>query len=1034
VVTCAVVVCFCASLIASEQKSADPGEATILIHCEWERPANRSIEIRFEGGVRLLSVFQPTESISETFVATSTEPTNEIRIQTDNPTTSLLAELRCSVSGRGMMTTRVREGDQDLGEKQFSFEELLSQRTELTFPGNTGKIAIWRKPGDELQIQSLHSHLVFSRNEIYQGVAAFNFGTPPERRSRPVLNWSICENRSRKELSAGSIPFTIPRRNNSSTLHQAFALNVPNRDGAYELHVVLADDSGRQLGKTIIPIAVHSGQGEPTKNSRSESGYGIGSAIHDPNQILDLISDREIDFYGKRSTTDWTTMFQFVRELADRVEQNGLNSLLLGVNSNGVSLYPTNSVNENSIRFDNGRCHPEAPDPLVKDVLELVFREFDRRRLTLIPELDLTAPDPILDAIDTEAKSLTAKVRVKNSSSAGPRYDALHPTVQNRILEIHRELVRRYSHHESFGGVSLSIHDMSWASLSGNDQQQTGVVRERSRRISNVSLAMNEDAESAVPMAETVDPHQEAQELADRCRRLAGLYQKMAKVLAETRSDSRLYLSTHRLVASERFQREVLNVIHSGRAMDSLLTIRGIEPRLLEFDDRIVLLRPFCSLTPSVAGETRIAASGINSSSTFNQTTAPWRGAINVMLKGKDDPNQPNRSQLLDGYLTHALTDLNSGHVFIDFETIPETSERTSTEQLIEKLPNTMFVTVPDVRQPIVVRRALVAEKTYLYAVNESPLSAQVTFSVNAPEQISIEPLTRDSACKTTYQDQVESWAWSLEPFSAKGCLIDSPKCDITQVETVVDTVALNQLKQRLNGLEASVNRTELRPNSVRLLIPNADFESVTDGGGLPPGWNYRHSRELPPMLDTTAPHTGTASLLIEKQSADQAVGISSFPLSIDQVENLTISFWGRCNSTDLSLTLGLTGDRGGNRWSKDVHVHPEQRWQQFVFRVTDLPRDLSNVCFFVTLNEPGKVWLDDFEMFPQPLTPEDERRLMRAIATIRLAWQEERYADCARLIDGYWGRFLTSPPPISVNGEQHLPQIGSRFRDLIVR
>jgi len=338
------------------------------------------------------------------------------------------------------------------------------------------------------------------------------------------------------------------------------------------------------------------------------------------------------------------------------------------------------------------------------------------------------------------------------------------------------------------------------------------------------------------------------------------------------------------------------------------------------------------------------------------------------------------------------------------------------------------------VRQPIVVRRALVAEKTYLYAVNESPLSAQVTFSVNAPEQISIEPLTRDSACKTTYQDQVESWAWSLEPFSAKGCLIDSPKCDITQVETVVDSVALNQLKQRLNGLEASVNRTELRPNSVRLLIPNADFESVTDGGGLPPGWNYRHSRELPPMLDTTAPHTGTASLLIEKQSADQAVGISSFPLSIDQVENLTISFWGRCNSTDLSLTLGLTGDRGGNRWSKDVHVHPEQRWQQFVFRVTDLPRDLSNVCFFVTLNEPGKVWLDDFEMFPQPLTPEDERRLMRAIATIRLAWQEERYADCARLIDGYWGRFLTSPPPISVNGEQHLPQIGSRFRDLIVR
>ena len=41
--------------------------------------------------------------------------------------------------------------------------------------------------------------------------------------------------------------------------------------------------------------------------------------------------------------------------------------------------------------------------------------------------------------------------------------------MQKRILEIHQEIVRRYGHHPSFGGISLSIHDGSWTSLSGGD-------------------------------------------------------------------------------------------------------------------------------------------------------------------------------------------------------------------------------------------------------------------------------------------------------------------------------------------------------------------------------------------------------------------------------------------------------------------------------------------------------------------------------------------------------------------------------------
>lgn len=1030
--------------LGDETNSIEPGNATILLHCRWSRPANRTIEIQFDGGVRLASLFQPTETPASGLTEEQLDSSGRIRLQTDNPATSFLIELKCEVSGSGTLTTRIREGDQDLGENRIRFEDLLRQRTELKLPGDSGTLAIWRKPGDELQIQVSRPHFIYSESEIFQGIATFNFGAPPDRRSHPALQWSLRENRSNRLIRSGTTPIVIPRRNNAPMVQQGLALHVPDVEGAYDLHVALVNDSGVQLGYSIIPLVVHPGKATETASRIDSNKRRLAMAVHRPFDLLDSMDDRAVDLDGNRTLTDWTSMLRLTHQLSSEVEQNGLNTLLLGINVDGAALYPTNSVNQNMVRFDNGRCSPLAPDPIKKDVVELLFREFDLRNLTLIPEIDLTDIDPALErlatgSMDTDSKHAEGNIRI--DAPSGPHYNILNPLVQNRVLEIIQEIVERYGHHESFGGISVSLHDGSWICYSGWRISENETARRLPFRASKISLVVNEEEDSRSPLAQNGNSQQETEVIAERCRRMANLYQRMTQAISKSHAGAKLYISPHRLVSSERFQREVLNALHSGRSLDSLLAIRGIEPRLLQDEERIVLLRPYCSLNadlargnPGIAGSQQMVVTGINASPVFNQSTPPWRGSLNIPLFNSPHRTQRKDHQILDRFLSHTLSDLDFGSLFIDSETLPDESEPTETTELIQNLPNLMFEVLPNVRQPIVVRRAQTADKTWLYAVNESSLPAEVSFSTNTLEPFSIRPLTPLSLVEVTRTNQVQTWKWDLEPRSAKGCVIDLPKLDIARVETVVDTAALEELQRKVNGLEVTVNRTDLHADSAQLLLPNADFESVTTAETLPPGWNYLHSPDLPPTLDSSVSHSGISSLMLERQLASQPVGITTFPLAIDRIKHLTISFWGRSSSSDLSLTLRLSGKNGADEWKQEAVVHPERNWQQFVFRIPNLPEDLNDAQFSVLLNAPGKVWVDDFAMFPQPLAPEDERRLMRAIASIRLAWQEERYADCARLMDGYWGRFLRNPPPVSVNGDRQLPQIGSRYREMIVR
>ena len=68
-------------------------------------------------------------------------------------------------------------------------------------------------------------------------------------------------------------------------------------------------------------------------------------------------------------------------------------------------------------------------------------------------------------------------------------------------------------------------------------------------------------------------------------------------------------------------------------------------------------------------------------------------------------------------------------------------------------------------------------------------------------------------------------------------------------------------------------------------------------------------------------------------------------------------------------------------------------------------------------------------------MTPDDVRQLTKTVSAVTLAWEEQRYADCQRLLDGYWGQFLFAErDPAATVAEEAKPQAAAKSRRIFKR
>ncbi len=151
---------------------------------------------------------------------------------------------------------------------------------------------------------------------------------------------------------------------------------------------------------------------------------------------------------------------------------------MLNVYADGSAIYPSDHL-EATPRYDTGVYFGSGQDASRKDVLELMFRLFDREGLDLTPSLDFSAPLPELEALLRRQGPLAAGLEWVGADGQtwlqvhgtryglAPYYNVLNPRVQAAMLRAAREVLTRYASHPSFGGLAIQLSADGFAQLPG---------------------------------------------------------------------------------------------------------------------------------------------------------------------------------------------------------------------------------------------------------------------------------------------------------------------------------------------------------------------------------------------------------------------------------------------------------------------------------------------------------------------------------------------------------------------------------------
>lgn len=302
--------------------------------------------------------------------------------------------------------------------------------------------------------------------------------------------------------------------------------------------------------------------------------------------------------------SDWLTFYEGGRRMIEYMEHVGYNALVLSIYTDGSTIYPSRILDPTP-RFDNGLYFLTGQDPVRKDIVEMLLRQFDRKNLTLIPALDFSSPIPSLEIqarfsgsaaggktaesipmrwLNSEGKEICEeKATLKNGA---PYYNILNPVVQETILKSIAEVVRRYGHHPSFGGISLQLHANSILVLPnsqwGMDPQTIALFAQETGRM------LPQDFAGQVQYLRSESGALEW--LTWRAGRMTHFYRRAVALLSNIQ-DAKLYLNGTDLFSLDAHPELLPRLEGICPAQDTLLYL-GLDVPRLKTIPNLVLSRP----------------------------------------------------------------------------------------------------------------------------------------------------------------------------------------------------------------------------------------------------------------------------------------------------------------------------------------------------------------------------------------------------------------------------------------------------------
>ncbi len=771
-----------------------------------------------------------------------------------------------------------------------------------------------------------------------------------------------------------------------------------------------------------------------------------------------------------RSLDNWEKFFAGGRRLTEYLQHVGYNAAIVSVARDGSSLYPSQLLDP-TLRYDNGGLFFTGQDPLRKDVLEMLFRQFDRQGLKLIPAVHFATPLPELeyclatsgaegagiDLLEVDHAGANHLARHRAQQGLAPYYNPLDPRVQDAMRRVLAELTSRYSHHPSFGGLCIQLGTNTFTHLPDQNWGLDDATMARFAADADIDVPADGPGRFAA-RAKLLSASARTPWLQWRNQTLAKLYRDMQDDLTDRRPDAHLYLATGELLQSGPVREEMRPRLPRHGEFPQAMYRHGLDPAQFADDAHIVLLRGRRQ-APLISLATQAVNVNVNESPRVDQFFGKARqvGVLNF------HESQPQRlaefaavspfgvAQSMARFESHFAADginnrarfaaslaRHDAPVIVEGGALIPLGQEESFRDFLRvyrDLPAVPFDAIessfhaPD-ETPVVVRQAHDRKGTYVYALNNSAWPVDVNVQFDRPAS----PLTLGGdATSGPRSGDGNQWSTKLPPFGLQAVLIENAETKVVDWSMQANP----DMSQELLKLVRDVNhRIHVLQEPVALEgLENTDFERPT-ADGVTPGWEHSKWPGVEVRTDPNLPARGNQSLYIKVASDDTFGWVRSKKFKVPKTGRFAIQALIRTRDAGrqppfrigidflvdgkpyryIPVPLGIDVDNRTRRPTGDHAAPLPQQWQQekpFVYQVDDRSLEgATEVSIGFDLMGAGEVWVDEVRVFDTYFSTNEQNELQKNVAIVKSRLERGKLLECQRYLNGYWPRFLLEHVP----------------------
>lgn len=736
---------------------------------------------------------------------------------------------------------------------------------------------------------------------------------------------------------------------------------------------------------------------------------------------------------------DWWKFYHGALRLAQYVKYAGYNGAVITVARDGGLLYPSRFWAATP-KYDTGILNDLAPDPVPKDVLELLLRVFDREGLRLIPAIHFSGRVSTLDALYQNDGQKTDGIVLRDvrGRTSRARYNPLDDRVQQLVIQVVDELAARCSGHSSYQGIAIVLAPDTFVTLPdagwGFDQRTWNRFL-RSLR--------TEESSQLDTRPEQLFRNQQltSKWLAWRAEELARLFSRCSETVRTHHSTARLWLATGEWLEGRTTQRMLQPVLstQANVPIREAALQTGIDPAFYQQIPGLTLLRPYRARMsfdlPEQAVDLQLLLS--DEVNTFFQThigSGSHRGAViyhdrNVSRWPHFDSVSPfgpekTRTELY----THAppagaihrrrwiqaLAHSDPETVFEGGWLLPlgQEDQLRSLLDVYRSLPVARFAPVRPRSdrgtQPVLVRSLRRGDRLYYYILNNSPWPISLRMTLDGPADMKLHSFGQRTFPPLQWGEGKWQWLLTMEPYDLVGGWLSSPRAEITDWQVTLPDGVIKELNDKVREVTVRADAALTRPPLP--LLANADFEAPAAGEEIP-GWRHKQGDGLSVTLDTDA---ATGRYCLRLKSEGDELWVRSHPFPPPRTGRLYVLARIKTRAgSQPQLRVALDDDNdfyypllvGGT----SVVRIPDAWGDSFLFPFENLPlSQLENIHLGFDLIGPGEVWVDDIQIFDMWIRREERSALVIAAGMAHKHLERSsNVTDCLHFLESFWPQLL---------------------------